>query len=150
MLILRCTLYKVSSEKELKATYVISETILGEGAFGKVLSIYLDPIGSPDDELLFRIGQVFLGTRMKTSNRDTKHVAIKVISSLHADQIKAEVSALRACRGSEHVVNLRGVYRHGEQSIAIVSELCMRELYDLVLSEVCFELEDHAKFEFSI
>ena len=66
-----------------------------------------------------------------------------MIISSKVSQIIQEVEALQACQGNPHVVMLcgQGVYHtnnsaDGSATVAILTELCERELYDMVRTRV--------------
>lgn len=123
---------QVASDKELRAGYILTETVLGEGSFGKVYlarrrhktttegcdaSVEPSQVGGGDNE---------------------GHLAAKVLQCKSFDNIGAELLSLKACQGSPNVVGLdgAGVYRMDPGNrVVIMTELCTKELYDVVVAE---------------
>jgi len=120
----------IASEGALRSTYVLTETVLGEGSFGKV---YLSRHRDPTAALRAEQQAAHVG-----GDNNEGHLAAKVIPCKDIDQIGAELVSLRACQGSPYVVALDGdgIYHYkGAQYVVIMTELCTKELYDVVVSE---------------
>lgn len=101
-----------ASVEELNEKFEISDVMIGKGSFG----------------------QVFLA---REKRKPESKIAAKVIPTRKIGQVVAEVEALSACQGCVHVVALcgKGVYDVAENSVAILTELCDKELYDMVVSD---------------
>jgi len=117
---------QAASQEDLEAAFEISDIVIGKGSFGKVF-LATDKRSQ---------GVTSEGVTSEDAPENQK-IAAKVIPTEKIAQVVAEIDSLTACQGCENVVALsgKGVYAMGSKFVAIMTELCDKELYDVVVSE---------------
>eukprot|EP00656_Telonema_subtile_P054861 TRINITY_DN8297_c0_g1_i1.p1 TRINITY_DN8297_c0_g1~~TRINITY_DN8297_c0_g1_i1.p1 ORF type:complete len:377 (+),score=73.84 TRINITY_DN8297_c0_g1_i1:401-1531(+) len=114
--VVMASLHVPPAEKVEGTGFEITETLVGEGSFGRV---YL------------------------CSGPHNQKLAAKVINLKGADMCKivGEISALMACQGCDQVLDIRQSYYTATPepgTVTLISTLCDRELYDEVVSKAPF------------